>query len=89
VSLEDEAAAAWRGSSLCFGYRFGSAEQEVLSMQGVERYVLERRDDVRPIRYDNVGSRLRDVTVCDRFVKLVFLFPLFGNQISSGAAVSQ
>lgn len=32
-------------------------------MQGVERYVLQRRDDVRSIRYDNVGSRLRDVTV--------------------------
>ena len=71
MSLEDEAAAASRGSSLCFDYRFGSAEQEVLGMQGVEGYVLQRRDDVRSIRYDNVGSRLRDVTVCNRLSECV------------------
>src|SRR5258708_38860893 len=40
-------------------------------MQGVEGYVLQRRDDVRSIRYDNVGSRLRDVTVGDRLSECV------------------
>ena len=32
-------------------------------MQGVERYVLQRRHNVRSIRYDHVGAGLREVTV--------------------------
>ena len=40
-------------------------------MQGGERNVLQRGDDVGPVRYDDVGSCLRDVTVCDRLIECV------------------
>ena len=33
--------------------------------------VLQCRDDIRSIRYHDVGTRLRDMTVCDRLIECV------------------
>src|SRR5215472_15079718 len=40
-------------------------------MQGSQRNALQSRDDIRSIRYHDIGSRLRDMTVCDRLSKCV------------------
>jgi len=40
-------------------------------MQRGQRNVLQCRRDVRSIRYDDIASRLRDVTVSDRLIECV------------------
>src|SRR5215470_15465942 len=58
------AAAAPCGSSPSLGSLLRSGEQEIVRVQGGQRNMLQRRDDIRSIGYHDVGPLLRDVAVC-------------------------